>query len=258
MSKNIVDFQALKAACAACRLGTLCLPSGLLPEDLQTLEQLVRHSNPLRRGQGLFRANDRARAIYAVRSGSFRTYHLAEDGREKVLGFHLPGEVLGFDGLGSGKHSCTADALETASVCELPIKQLQALADRLPSLNHQLFRLMSAEITQDQETLLLLSDKSAHERLAAFVLDLAKRFNRQGLSSGEFYLSMSRQDIASYLGLTLETVSRTFSHLRSEGLISIERRHLRIHDKDRLAAVAAGLLARTSPAFAHGRGDPRV
>lgn len=216
----------------------LCLPAGLEASDLKTLEQLVRRNGPLRRGDSLFRANQRMHAIYAVRAGSFRTYYLAEDGREKVLGFYLPGELLGFDGFSNGRHRCTADALETASVCELPIEQLQELADRLPSLNHQLYRLMSQEIGRDQEMLLLLSDKNAQERLATFLLNLAQRLGSRGLSVGEFNLSMSRQNIANYLGLTLETISRTFSQFQQQRLLTVERRHIRIVDRKKLLTVA--------------------
>ena len=212
-AKKVISFPAIKAACEHCRLSQLCLPAGLDTIDMKTLEQLVRRPGPFRRGDTLFRANDRMHAVYAVRAGSFRTYYLAEDGREKVLGFYLPGELLGFDGFSDGRHRCTADALETASVCELPTEQLQELADRLPSLNHQLYRLMSQEIGRDQEMLLLLSDKNAQERLATFLLNLAERLGSRGLSVGEFNLSMSRQNIANYLGLTLETISRTFSQL---------------------------------------------
>jgi CRP/FNR family transcriptional regulator len=248
--RQIIDFVAIKAACENCRLVELCLPAGLETGDLKRLEQLVRRPHPLRRGETLFRASDRMRAVYAVRAGSFRTYYLAENGREKVLGFHLPGELLGFDGLGSGRHRCTADALETASVCELPVEQLQELADRVPSLNHQLYRLMSQEIAEDQEMLLLLSDKDAQERLATFLLNLAQRFAERGFSAGEFHLSMSRQNIANYLGLTLETVSRTFSHFQKEGLLSVERRHVRLLDKQGLAAMAgpgSALSSSTAP-----------
>jgi CRP/FNR family transcriptional regulator len=237
-AKKIISFPAIKAACEHCRLSMLCLPAGLEAADLKTLEQLVRRNGPLRRGDSLFRANDRMHAIYAVRAGSFRTYYLAEDGREKVLGFYLPGELLGFDGFSNGRHRCTADALETASVCELPVEQLQELADRLPSLNHQLYRLMSQEISRDQELLLLLSDKNARERLATFLLNLAQRLGNRGLSVGEFNLSMSRQNIANYLGLTLETISRTFSQFQKQRLLIVERRHIRILDTKGLMTVA--------------------
>ena len=237
-AKKVISFPAIKAACEHCRLSQLCLPAGLDTIDMKTLEQLVRRPGPFRRGDTLFRANDRMHAVYAVRAGSFRTYYLAEDGREKVLGFYLPGELLGFDGFSNGRHRCTADALETASACELPTEQLQELADRLPSLNHQLYRLMSQEIGRDQELLLLLSDKNAQERLATFLLNLAERLGSRGLSVGEFNLSMSRQNIANYLGLTLETISRTFSQFQKQRLLRVERRHIRILDLQGLTAIA--------------------
>ncbi len=243
---RIIEFPAHKITCADCRLAAVCVPAHLSPEHVYSVEQFVRHAAPLRRGQTLFRTGERMRAVYSVRAGSVRSYYLTEDGREKVIAFHLPGEVLGFDGFETRKYRCTAEALETSAICELPVNELQALADRIPDLNHQLYRLMGAEIGRDQKTLLLLTDKNALERLAGFLLDLGERFASHGLSGQEFHLSMSRQNIANYLGLTIETVSRSFTQLQRKGLIAVRRRHIRIRDRERLGTLARACSAAPS------------
>ncbi len=235
--KKVIDFSTVKVACRQCSVQQLCLPQGLDAADIERLDGLVRRPSPLRRGEYLFRQGDRFRSLYAIRSGSFKTHHLGEDGSERVLGFHLPGELLGLAGLGSGRYRASASALDTAAVCALPFDRLQALAEDLPSLNRQLYRILSRRISGDQEALLLLGDKSAQERLATFLLNLSQRFEQRGLSAREFNLSMSRQDIANYLGLTLETISRTFTRLQGDGLLSVKRRHIRIHDTDRLRSL---------------------
>ncbi len=237
-AKKVIDFSTVKVACRQCSLQQLCLPQGLEAADIERLDGLVRRPSPLQRGENLFRQGDRFRSLYAIRSGSFKTHHLSGDGGERVLGFHLPGELLGLAGLGSGRYRASASALDTASVCELPFDRLQGLAEHLPSLNRQLYRILSGRISRDQEILLLLGDKRAQERLAAFLLNLSQRFEQRGLSARDFNLSMSRQDIANYLGLKLETVSRTFTHLQKKGLVSVDRRHIRILDSKRLNARA--------------------
>lgn len=234
--KGIIRFPTGRVVCSDCRLAALCVPGHLPPEHVKAVERLVRHAAPLRRGECVFRSGERVRAVYAVLSGSVRSYRLGEDGGEKVIGFRLAGEVLGFDGVGTGKHRSTAEAIEVTAVCELPINELQALADRVPELNHHLYYLMSEEIGREQETLMLLSDRTAAERLAGFLLDLGKRFAACGRQADEFQLSMSRQHIANYLGLTVETVSRSFSQLQKAGLIAVRRRHVCIGDRARLKA----------------------
>ncbi len=238
MSTTVIDFLAIKIACRQCSLQQLCIPQGLDQTDLEQLETLIERPSPVQRGQRLFREGDRFRSLYALRSGSFKTYCLGEDGSEKIFGFHLPGELLGLAGVGDGRHRATASALETSSVCELPFDRLQKLADQLPSLNHQLQRIMSRAIARDQEILLLLGDRTAQERLAAFLLNLVQRLGKRGLSTREFNLSMTRQDIANYLGLTLETVSRTFTQFQKDGLLQVDRRLVRILDRSGLTTVA--------------------
>ncbi|MDH3671203.1 MAG: fumarate/nitrate reduction transcriptional regulator Fnr [Gammaproteobacteria bacterium] len=245
---KLIDFPAIKTACSRCSLQQLCLPQGLNSADMERLDQLVKRPRPLHRGEYLFCQGDRLKSLYAVRSGSFKTYSLGEDGNEKILGFHLPGELLGLAGLGHGEYRAAASALETASVCAVPFDRLQDLADHLPSLNHQLHKIMSQRISRDQEVLLLLGDKSAQERLATFLLNISSRFAERGFSAREFNLSMSRQDIANYLGLTLETISRTFSHLQKDGALEVDRRLIRIVDRECLANIAGACFTDASSA----------
>lgn len=245
---KLIDFPAIKTACSKCSLQQLCLPQGLNSADMERLERLVKRPRPLHRGEYLYCQGDRLKSLYAVRSGSFKSYCLGEDGSEKILGFHLPGDLLGLAGLGNGEHHSTASALDTASVCAVPFDRLQELADHLPSLNHQLHKIMGQRIGRDQEALMLLGDKSAQERLATFLLNISSRFAERGFSAREFNLSMSRQDIANYLGLTLETVSRTFSQLQKDGVLEVDRRLIRIVDRGRLTNSAGASFIDTSSA----------
>ncbi|MFQ5993770.1 MAG: fumarate/nitrate reduction transcriptional regulator Fnr [Acidiferrobacterales bacterium] len=245
-NKKIIDFPAIQVACQNCRLSSLCLPAGLDGADVDKLDTLIRRASPLRRGDYLFRTGDTMKALYALRSGTMKSFTISPDGQEKVFGFHLPGELLGFDGIGTGQHQCTASALDTSSICQLPVDRLQNLAEHLPSLSWQLQRLMGQEIVREHEMLLLLSQMNAQERLAAFLLNLSERFGQRGLSNHEFYLGMARQDIANYLGLTLETVSRTFSQFQHDGLIAVERRHIQILDRGGLAALAGACCSPSS------------
>lgn len=247
-AKKVIDFSTVKVACRQCSIQQLCLPQGLDAADIERLDGLVRRPSPLRRGEYLFRQGDRFRSLYAIRSGSFKTHHLSEDGSERVLGFHLPGELLGLAGLGSGRYRASASALDTAAVCALPFDRLQALAEDLPSLNRQLYRILSRRISGDQEALLLLGDKSAQERLATFLLNLSQRFEQRGFSAREFNLSMSRQDIANYLGLTLETISRMFSQFQKDGVLDVDRRLIRIVNREHLTKAAGACLTGTSSA----------
>lgn len=234
MPQKVIDLSAVKASCQRCGLRQLCLPQELDNTDIEKLDGLVERHNPLQRGEHLFRQADAHNSLYAIRSGSFKTQHLHSNGTESILGFHLPGEIIGLAGLGSGEYQTSAIALERATACELPLDRLHHLAQSLPSLDQQLHKIMGGRISEDQEVLMVLRDYSAQQRLCTFLLNLAKRLERRGLSSVDLMLSMTRQDIANYLGLTLETVSRTFAKLEKEGVVGIDRRNIRILDKDLL------------------------
>lgn len=232
--RNVVSFDKIKVACRNCSLSTLCLPMGLTPEDVDRLDAIVKRNRPLQRGDHLFRSGEPFKHLYVVKTGVVKTYAQSSDGNEQVVGFHLPGEILGLDAIQDGNHGCNARALETTAVCELPFERLEELSSSIPSLQHQLFRLLSKEIGQEAEMMALLSKSSAEERLAAFLVGLSERFKRRGFSASDFFLSMSRQEIGSYLGLALETVSRLFTRFQEDGVLKVERKHVQILDLDRL------------------------
>ena len=174
---------------------------GLDPIDVDRLDEIVKRNRPLHRGDYLFREGDKFQCLYIVKTGSVKTYAPSEDGGEQVLGFHLPGELIGLDAIEKSRHHCSARVLETSAVCEVPFHQLEDLSTTIPSLQHQMYRLLSREISQDENMLTLLGKKNAEERLAAFLLSLSERFKRRGFSPSDFHLSMSRHEIGNYLGL---------------------------------------------------------
>lgn len=235
---KVINIRGLKQACKHCSLHDLCLPLGMSEDDLDLLENIIRQRRPIQRSDHLYRPGDKLTSIFAVRSGSIKTYTLTNDGQEQITGFHLPGELLGLDAISEGMHPCAAKALETTSVCEMPFDQLEELAARIPGLQHQLFRIMSRGLQADEHFMTLLGKKSSDERLAAFLLGLSQRFHQRGYSALEFNLSMSRNDIANYLGLAVETVSRLFSRFQSNGLIDVHRKLVAIKDLEGLREVA--------------------
>jgi len=207
---------------------------GLDPEDMDRLDRSIKRSRPLHRGDHLFRESDAFHCLYIVKTGSVKTYAPSEDGGEQVLGFHLPGELIGLDAIENANHKCSAKVLETSAICEIPFGHLEELSTSMPSLQHQMYRLLSREISQDESMLTLLGKNNAEERLAAFLLSLSGRFKRRGFSPYDFYLSMSRHEIGNYLGLAVETVSRLFTRFQDEGLLEVERKHIQLLDLQRL------------------------
>lgn len=234
---KIVDLAKIKVACRECSLARLCLPMGLAPSDMDRLDGIINRPRPLRRGEHLFRAGEHFRSLFAVRSGSIKVYTPCADGTEQVLGFHLPGELVGLDAIEEERHVCSARVLETTSVCAMPYDRLQDLAQEIPSLHNHFIKLMSKELARDEAMLLLLGKGNAEERLATFLLSLSLRFRDRGFSETEFNLSMSRHDIGNYLGLAVETVSRMFSRLQDEGVLTVHRKNIQIHDMRRLRAM---------------------
>ena len=225
----------LQTACSECALSALCLPMGLCQAEMERLDGLISRSAPAHEGDHLFRVGDPFRIVYAVRSGCYKTYSVDSEGREHVLGFHLPGELLGLDAIYPGHHVCNAVALDTATVCMLPYPQLAELAGQIGGLRMQLLRLMSKHISGASA---LAGDFTAEERIAAFLLDLSRRFQQRGFSQSEFNLTMSRRDIANDLRLAPETVSRVFARFEKDHLISVDRRNVHLADSARLGSLA--------------------
>ena len=234
---RLIDINSLRVACSSCSLRELCLPAGLDPGEMERVDRLVTSRRKLRRGEDLYRAGEPLAALFAIRSGFMKSCVLHEDGREQVAGFHMAGDLLGLDAIGSGTHTCDTVALEDSEVCEIPFPYLEQLSRELPSLQQQLHRIMSREIVRDYGVMLLLGSMSAEERLAAFLLNLSQRFTTRGYSPSEFRLRMTREEIGSYLGLKLETVSRAFSGFQDRGLIDVRQKHVRILDFPGLKAL---------------------
>ncbi len=219
-----------KTACSQCNLRELCLPFGLDPREVDQLDELVGARRKIKRQQHLYRSGDGFEAIYAIRAGSFKTDVILEDGRDQVTGFQMTGEVLGLDGISTERHSCNAIALEDSEVCVIPFSRLEELSRQVESLQHQFHKIMSREIVRDHGVMMLLGSMRAEERLAAFLLNMSQRFTARGFSPSEFHLRMTRDEIGSYLGLKLETVSRAFSRFQEEGLVAVQQKHIRILD----------------------------
>lgn len=225
-------------ACAQCGIYQLCLPLGLHQADMTLLESIVKRKETYKRGQRLFRPGERFDFIYAIRSGSVKTYVGTPDGRVQITGFHIAGELLGLSALESGQYSCEARALETTSVCKVEAERLGELAQRIPSIQYQMLRIMSGHIRQDEELILLLGKRNAEERLAEYLIGLSRRFAARNYSPTQFHLSMSRGDIGNYLGIAEETVCRILTRFQNAGLIATNRRYVRLIDLRQLEAVA--------------------
>ncbi len=232
-----LDLGQLRRSCASCALGQLCLPAGIGGEDLNRLDQLVRSNVVLDRGTVLFGAGQPLTKLYLVKSGALKTYAEDEEGELQILGFHLPGEIVGFDGLADDTHRCSAEALSRASVCEVPFDRLESVAAQVPGLQRQLMRVVSREVVKDHEHLVMMGRRQAMDRLAIFLHSLSTRYKRLGFSGDEFVLPMSRYELANYLGLVVETVSRLFTRLAELGILEVERKTIRIRDHARLEAM---------------------
>ncbi|MDQ7050575.1 MAG: fumarate/nitrate reduction transcriptional regulator Fnr [Enterobacterales bacterium] len=236
MSTNINLSSQIK--CQTCSIKRLCLPVMLADSEIEHLDNIVQRKRVLKKGEFLFKAGDTFSAIHAIRSGSLKSYTISSDGTEQLTGFHLPGEMIGLNAVSTETYPSFAKALETSLVCTIPFDRLETLARDIPALQTQLFRVMSGEIRDEQELMMLLSKKNADERFAAFVMNLSARYRRRGLSDKEFYLSMTRSDIGNYLGLAVETVSRLITRLQKRELIEIKDRYLCIKDLSALSDLA--------------------
>lgn len=218
----------IRKSCSQCNLMELCLPFGMSETEINRLDELINNRRRVLRGQALYRCGDPFSAIYAIRTGFFKTDVLLEDGRQQVTGFQMTGEIIGLDGISTETHACNAIALEDSDVCVIVYDQLEELARKMEGLQHQFHKMMSREIVRDHGVMMLLGSMRAEERLTAFLLNLSQRFAARGFSASQFNLRMTRDELGSYLGLKLETVSRAFSRLQEEGLISVQQKRIHI------------------------------
>lgn len=224
-------------SCSKCCLKGVCLPGGLVQDDLDAFDKLATVKRRIARGAALYRGGDAFEALYAVRSGAFKSVGVSRNGEEKVTGLHLPGEVMGLDAIDASAHRYHSMALEDSEVCVIPYARLTALAMQMPELQNRLLRVLSSDISRDHGLMLLLGSMTAEQRIAAFLLSLARRYERLGYSASRFNLRMTREDIGSYLGLTLETVSRLMSRFQRDGLIASHQREIELTDADALAEI---------------------
>ena len=224
--------------CQTCSIRRLCLPVLLVDSDIVHLDNIVERKRVLNKGELLFSAGDKFEAVHAVRSGSLKSYTISPDGTEQVTGFHLPGEIVGLNAISNPTYPSFAKVLETSTVCTIPFDKLETLASDMPGLQKQLFRVMSGEIRDEQELMMLLSKKNADERFAAFIMNLSARYKRRGLSNKAFILSMTRGEIGNYLGLAVETVSRLITRIQKQDLLIIKDRQVEITDIKGLSTLA--------------------
>lgn len=231
----------ISSACSDCPLRTLCLPTGMRMEEVREVDGLVFTRRRVRRGEHLYRTGEPFKSFYAFRSGFFKTYVDGPDGQSQTIAFPMAGDVVGLDGIETDTHRLNVVALDDGEVCVIPYAHFESLATRVPSLQRQLHKLMSREIVREQELMKLLGGMRAEARVAAFLIALSDKFAIRGYSASQFRLRMSREEIGSYLGLKLETVSRVLSRFQESGLIDVELRSLVINDAKKLAAVVPDL-----------------
>ncbi len=237
-SDQIIKIPASTVTCPNCSLYSICSIPGLDATRQNRLDGIIRRRQPLQRGTRLFNLHQPVQSIFCIKSGSLKTYFTTQQGEEMITGFHLPGELVGLEAISVGHSDASATALETSSFCEIPLAPLQDLAEQVPALQKRVVDLMSREIAHLQALTVLLTRRSAEERLATFLLSISARFGQRGFSTREFHLRMTRNDIGNYLGLAIETVSRIFTRMNDNGIISVNRRYIRILDMDRLREMA--------------------
>ncbi len=227
---EIIDIHKVKIACEECTLAQLCLPAGLDLADMRRLDKLVEERSTYKRGETLYRKGQPMRAIYAVRSGCVKSYVMADRGEAQIVGFHLPGELIGLDAIATETYKTTAETLEPTSICRIPFESLGELSQDIPSLNSHLWRIMSKEISREGEVLQLLNGKNAAAKLASFLLSLSERYQKRKLSVSEFNMSMTRHEIGNYLGMAVETVSRTLTTFQNQSLVKVRGKYVQIND----------------------------
>lgn len=240
MIKLYKQGETVQKLCSNCSLQALCVPTVMNQQELADLDAVLRQSRRLRKGDYLFRAGEQFSSMFAVRTGFFKTTVASQDGRDQVTGFVMSGEILGLDGISGDLHSCDAVALEDSEVCELPFTNLEEAGKKFPTLQTHFYKLMSREIVRDQSVMLMLGNMRAEERLAAFLLNLSQRLNARGFAANDFILRMSREEIGSYLGLKLETVSRTLSKFQHDGWLKVEHKHIQVLRPDVLQGMVTG------------------
>jgi CRP/FNR family transcriptional regulator, anaerobic regulatory protein len=239
-SSGPITISSITSNCADCSMHELCLPATVSDEELDRLETILSKRTRVERGGSLYRAGDVFTSLYAVRLGHFKTVYSEGPATKQITGFQMSGEILGMEGIGQTRHKCSAIALEDSEVCEIPYTRLEMLLGEIPSLQAHFHRMMSREIEREHQVMLLLGSMSADQRVAAFLLNLSRRYEARGFSSSHFVLRMTREDIGNYLGLTIESVSRVFSRFKKNDWIEGSPRDVKILDRGALEELCAG------------------
>ena len=229
-----MNIHSVKVACANCSMQQLCMPIGLSSQELVSCDDMVATRRKVKRHSTLFRSGEKFTSLYAIRTGFFKTSVASEEGRDHVIGFQMAGEMIGLDGIVNDNHSCEAVALEDGEVCVMPFHRVEELSRKVKALQRHVHKLMSREIVREHGVMLMLGSMRAEERLAAFLLNLVHRLHARGFSHSELILRMTREEIGSYLGLKLETVSRTFSRFVADSIVAVQQRHIHILNTEAL------------------------
>ncbi|MFI4939307.1 MAG: fumarate/nitrate reduction transcriptional regulator Fnr [Burkholderiales bacterium] len=235
-----LNLSALKAGCANCSLHQLCLPMGLDDADMNRLDEIIGRRRRVSKDESLYRMDDPFTNLYAIRFGHFKTSQINPNGEQQITGFQMAGELLGMDAISADRHHCDGIALDDSEVCEIPFARLEELFGQIPALLRHFHRIMSQEITREQNVMLLLGNMRAEQRFAAFLVNLSSRYAARGYSSTSFQLRMSREDIGNYLGLTIESISRLLSNFKKQGWLKVDKREVQLLDPALLKALAAG------------------
>ncbi|MEG1038614.1 MAG: fumarate/nitrate reduction transcriptional regulator Fnr [Pseudomonas sp.] len=230
MSQHVSLPAHRQPQCRTCSLAQVCLPGSVSHEEIDVLDAMVKHGRTLKKDDVLFRQGEPFTSIYSIRSGVLKSVALSADGEEKIIGIHLPGELIGLSGMDTDAYPVSVQALETSHVCELPFGPLDELLIRLPQVRRHLIRAMSREIRSTQQMTRLLSTKAADVRVVSLLVNLSARFHTLGHSANQLNLSISRNEIGNYLGLASETVSRVLTRLKQNGLIEVDGKEVRIVD----------------------------
>lgn len=234
------NVSALRASCSACSMHQLCLPMGLGEADMSRLDDIIGRRRKVAKDSMLYRMDDPFTNLYAIRLGHFKTFQVSPGGEQQITGFQMAGELLGMDAISTDRHHCDAVALEDSEVCEIPFPRLEELFGTIPTLLHHFHRMMSQEITREQNVMLLLGNMRAEQRFAAFLVNLSARYAARGYSATTFQLRMSREEIGNYLGLTIESISRLLSRFKKQNLLRVSNREIEILQPENLKAIAAG------------------
>ncbi|MFK8068568.1 MAG: cyclic nucleotide-binding domain-containing protein [Gammaproteobacteria bacterium] len=239
MSKdNLIQLKIPKVDCLHCRLSGICAAGNLGDDEAKQIDKAIIHMNPLKRGDYLFRQGDNFESLYIIRSGTIKSFISSEDGEEQIVGFNFPGELLGLDAFDNGHHATSTKTLELVSLCKLSKQNFDRLSQHCAHFHTQCLRVFSKELIHIQQTVMVMGQKDTEEKLACFLLGISARMKERGFSDKEFNLTMSRSEIANFLGIASETVSRLLTKLHDSGIIQVERRMIRIQSMDSLTAMS--------------------